>query len=90
MKFKNLEKLDPAHRVMDCHKLFIKALATIDGRAETSAHKIQRFAMRFPNKKEVWKYHRLRNTIAHEEIQISFREAKASSAAFLKALESLL
>ena len=90
MKYKQLEKLDPAHRVMECHKFFVKALTSMDKRAENAALKIQRFADRFPNEKEIWKYHRLRNQIAHEETPVSFQQARGASEAFLKALESLL
>jgi len=90
MKFKDTEKLDPAHRVIECHKFFVKALRSIDKRAENAAAKIQRFAEHFPNEKEVWRSHRLRNQIAHEDIQVSFQQARDASQAFLKALESLL
>ncbi len=91
-KIQATEKLDPAHSVIESHKLFIAALGTLfsDAKKVNAAKLIQRVAKRLPNKEKIWESHRLRNRIAHEEHgQISFAQAEKIRGEFLRALEAL-
>lgn len=85
--------LDPAHSVLESHKIFITALGQLLGDRGTklmAAERVRRFQARFPNAKHVWVSHRLRNRIAHETgIQVSAVQAEQARANFSRALGAL-
>lgn len=88
------EKLDPAHAILEAHKIFVFTLASLvsekQRRKIKAAEVIKKFADRFPNTNHVWKSHRLRNRIAHEpEINITKTHAELARRDFIRALKSV-
>ena len=81
--------LDPAHAVMESHKLFVAAISTVvSDRQLTAAQKVSKFSKQFPNEKKIWEFHRLRNRLAHEtDIQVSASQAEMVRKEFLRALK---
>jgi hypothetical protein len=92
-KILETKKLDPAHAIMESHKIFSAAIAVFLGekvKHHTSAQKISRVQKRFPNPKQVWNFHRLRNRIAHEtDTRVSAVQADQARENFIRALRSL-
>ena len=82
--------LSPSHAILDMHKNFVHNLQILSGKKEKAAQSVQRFAKRFPNEKDVWYFHRMRNRAAHEH---SFRatpnEREKAYETYQRALESL-
>lgn len=88
------EKLDPAHAIIEAHKIFIFTLAALihpDKRRRIKAvDVVKKFAKRMPNEPQIWKTHRLRNRIAHEpNINVSATHADLARRDFIRALRSL-
>ena len=87
---KETQKLDPAHAVLESHKIFVKALQTIEGDTGNAAAVITKFRHRFKNEKSVWSIHGLRNRIAHEtEVKVTVRQAHNARQILATALKSL-
>lgn len=88
------QSLDPAHAVLESHKIFVWTLAQLipadRRRGVNAAGVIKKFASRFPNTPHVWKSHRLRNRIAHEpNVRISKTHADLARKDFIRAIESV-
>jgi hypothetical protein len=88
------ERLNPAHAIIEAHKIFIFTLATLippDKRKRIKAvDVVKKFAKRMPNEPQIWKTHRLRNRIAHEpNINVSVTHADLARRDFIRALRSL-
>jgi hypothetical protein len=86
------QTLDPAHALMESHKLFVSALRTLFPKAKIHAAQVIQYTCKsFPNKQTVWNFHRLRNKVAHEPgTNISHTQAHKARQAFVYALQSLL
>ena len=79
--------LDPAHSIMEGHKIFIKALQSLSETKMNAADSTRKIADYLPNAKQVWHYHRLRNQIAHEtDIKVSKKQADDARNVWVKAL----
>ena len=88
--FEKTKSLDPAHAILELHKIFVHYLKQIDPTKERAALVIQKYAKRFPNERKVWNFHRLRNRIAHEpNIKVNKPQSDEARKQFMKALESL-
>ncbi|PID69958.1 hypothetical protein CSB37_04310 [bacterium DOLZORAL124_38_8] len=87
----NTKKLNPAHAVLESHKLFVAALGTLfNGKKMTAAQTIARVQKRFPNQRQIWRHHKLRNRIAHEtEVTVLPTQAELARKDFVRALRSL-
>lgn len=88
------EKLDPAHAIIEAHKIFIFTLATLvnpDQRKRIKAvDVVKKFIKRMPNEAQIWKTHRLRNRIAHEpNIKVLATHADLARRDLIRALQSL-
>lgn len=88
------EKLNPAHAILEAHKIFIFTLATLlppDKRRKTKAvDVVKKFSKRMPNEAQIWKTHRLRNRIAHEpNIKVTATHANLTRRDLIRALQSL-
>ncbi len=85
------ESLDPAHSIMESHKIFIAALKNLLlDKNSNAAQTTKKFAKRFQNQAQVWKFHGLRNRIAHEtDIKVTENMAGEARKTFVRALESL-
>jgi len=90
-KIKNTHPLDPAHALMESHKLFVAAVATMfPEKKMTAAETLSQVAKKFKNEHDVWKFHHLRNRIAHEtDMKISFDQSQEARKAFIRALHNL-
>lgn len=90
----NTKKLDPAHAVLESHKIFVFTLATLIGENQRKRIKavdvLKKFSPKFPNTDHVWKSHRLRNRIAHEpNINVTNTHADYARRDFIRALKSI-
>ena len=88
------KSLDPAHAVLEAHKIFVFTLATLipeqNRKSIRAADTITKFAKRFPNAEHIWKSHRLRNRIAHEPgINVTPTHADLARRNFIRALRAL-
>jgi hypothetical protein len=93
-KINATKPLDPAHAIIEAHKIFIWTLASLvpENQRKTihAADVVKKFAKRMPNEAQIWKTHRLRNRIAHEpDINISSTHADLARRDFVRALQSL-
>ena len=88
----NTKYLDPAHAIMESHKIFSAAISTIcTEKRLTSAQKITRYAKSFPNERKIWQLNRLRNELAHEVgVEVLQTQAEIARREFVKALKSLM
>ncbi len=91
-KILNTKYLDPAHAILESHKIFVAAISTIcTEKRLTSAQKVSRFAKQFPNERKIWQLHRLRNELAHEvEVEVLKTQAELARREFIRALRALL
>jgi hypothetical protein len=90
----NTKNLDPAHAVLEAHKIFVFTLASLVPEKQRkkirAAETIKKFADQFPNSHHVWKSHRLRNRIAHEpNINVTQTHAELARRDFIRALRSV-
>ncbi len=86
--------LDPAHAVLEAHKIFTFALASLVNEKQRkrikAADVIKKFADKFPNSKHVWKSHRLRNRIAHEpDVNVTQTHADLVRRDFVRAINAI-
>lgn len=89
-QIRNTSKLDPAHAVMESHKIFIKALQSLVHKPMSAAQVTNYLLKYIPNQKDIWIYHRLRNRIAHEtDITVSQQQADQARKVFVRGLEGL-
>lgn len=91
--FRKSDAKDPAAGVLECHSIFIKTLQQLRGKQHErvqAATLVKKFAARFPNTKDVWTVHRLRNTIAHEPGHtVSSAQYEQAKKTLLRALREL-
>ena len=90
----NTKILDPAHAVLEAHKIFVFTLATLVSvkrrKKIRAAETINLFVKRFPNAHHIWKSHRLRNRIAHEpNVNVTNTHADLARRDFIRAIQSL-
>ena len=90
-KIQKTSVLDANHSLMESHKILVSTVQQMyEGKKLTASELLNRVAKRFPDEKEIWKFHRLRNKAAHEvDFQIDEEEAKAARKAFKAALKAL-
>jgi hypothetical protein len=90
-KINNTHTLDPAHALIESHKLFVAAIGKIyPEKKMTAAETVSQVSKMFKNEHDVWKFHHLRNRIAHEtDMKVSFEQSHEARKAFIRALKSL-
>ena len=90
-KIRKTASLDPAHAIMESHKIFVAALSNLfKNKKLTAAQKIAKIQKRLPNIAKIWRHHGFRNKIAHEtDVRVSKTQASSARKDFIKALESL-
>jgi hypothetical protein len=90
-KLQATASLDPSHSVLENHKIFIKALKSLLSDSSLRAVDcVKQFQSRFTAPKSVWRFHRLRNQVAHEtDVQVSKKIANEARSVFLQALKDL-
>ena len=76
--------------VINGDKLLDKALVEAGLPGKTMGDRLKRYGDRFTDVNAVWRAHKLRNVIAHEdEIEISYRQAASALAIYKQALKDL-
>lgn len=90
-QLKATQPLEPNHGLIDSHKVFIAALATLYPQKNLNAAAlIKRIAKRIPNEKVIWKLHRARNQAAHEpNFEVYAQTASQAVREFERALNAL-
>lgn len=90
-KINQTKNLDPAHSLMESHKLFITAIEQLkQGKQITAANRVSAIASNLPNEKKIWYFHRMRNRVAHEAgFKVSITQANEAREQFIRALKSL-
>ena len=85
------KKLEPAHAIMESHKIFTAAIGTLfSDKKLTAAQKIARVQKKFPNHKQIWRHHKLRNQVAHQtDVKVLSVQAELARKDFIRALKSL-
>lgn len=84
------QSLAPEHSILELHKIFVHKLNHLQGKNLKAAEITTLFAKRFPNEKDVWYFHRLRNRVAHQpNCKVSKKEAEQAYQTYKRALESL-
>ncbi|MCF7917980.1 hypothetical protein K9L27_03210 [Candidatus Gracilibacteria bacterium] len=93
-KIKNTQNLDPAHAILESHKIFvstIKGMFSPDTGDMTAAEILSQVSGCFKNEHEIWQFHRLRNQIAHQmDVPVSYEDSQAARLAFIRALRDLV
>ena len=86
---KQTKSLDPAHAILESHKIFVKALKQIFPE-KTAAKIIAKAQKNFPNQGKIWQFHGLRNRIAHEtDIKVTSSQSENARQEFIRALKSI-
>lgn len=76
--------------IINGDKLLDKALMEAGLPGKTMGDRLKRYSDRFTDVNAVWRAHKLRNVIAHEdEIEISYRQAASALAIYKQALKDL-
>ncbi len=84
------KKLDPAHSLLESHKIFIQALKPLAKKKKTAAEVVKIVANYLPNKERIWYFHRMRNRAAHEvNFNMTAGQAQDARNNFIRALKSL-
>ena len=93
LKIENhLNKENPATfalAVIDGDKLLDKALIESGAPGKTMGDRLKRVGDKFTDVNAVWRAHKLRNIIAHEEMEVSYRQAASALAIYKQALKDL-
>ena len=83
-------QLQPGHAILELHKIFVHSLKKTSSSTQNAAKVIEPFAKRFPNEKDVWYFHRMRNRAAHEpNFKATPRDRQKAYEVYKRALESL-
>lgn len=89
----NLNKNNPAtfmKTVIDGDKLLDKALNEMGIPGKTMGDRLKRSKDKFSDINAVWRAHKLRNALAHEDdLEISYRQAQIALAIYKQALKDL-
>ena len=91
-KIQNTNTLDPALAIIEAHKLFVAAIGTMfPEKKMTAAETVSQVSKKFQNEHHVWKFHHLRNRMAHEtDVKISYEQSHEARQVFIRALKSLI
>lgn len=91
-QIKDTRSQDPAHSLINSHKIFVAAITTPQQKRNvTAAEKIKKIINKIPNEKKIWHFHRLRNQAAHEvEFNISKTNVQDAREQFIRALTALI
>jgi hypothetical protein len=82
--------LDPAHALLESHKIFVAALSELSKGKLTASQKISRIQKRIPHATRIWTHHRLRNRVAHEtDVRVSKLQADTARNDFIRVLKAL-
>ena len=75
--------------VIDGDKLLDKAMMEMGVPGKTMGDRLKHSKDKFSDINAVWRAHKLRNTLAHEDLEITYRQAFAALAIYKKALKEL-
>ncbi len=75
--------------VIDGDKLLDKAMVEMGVPGKTMGDRLKRAGGRFSDVNAVWRAHKLRNALAHEDLEISYKQAAGAVAIYKQALRDL-
>ena len=75
--------------VIDGDKLLDRALIEMGVPGKTMGERLKRCGDKFTDLNAVWRAHKLRNALAHEDIEISYKQATNALAVYKQALKDL-
>ncbi|MBQ6409852.1 hypothetical protein IJI18_01175 [Candidatus Saccharibacteria bacterium] len=75
--------------VIDGDKLLDKAMVELGIPGKTMGDRLKHSKDKFSDINAVWRAHKLRNALAHEDLEITYRQAFAALAIYKKALKEL-
>ena len=75
--------------VIDGDKLLDKAMVEMGVPGKTMGDRLKRAGVRFSDVNAVWRAHKLRNALAHEDLEISYKQAAGAVAIYKQALRDL-
>ena len=87
-----LKKESPATfsmTIINCDKLLDKAMIESGVPGKTMGERLKKSDGKFSDINAVWQAHKLRNLIAHEDIDLSYRQATGALAIYKQALKDL-
>ena len=87
-----LKKESPATfsmTIINCDKLLDKAMIESGVPGKTMGERLKKSDGKFSDINAVWRAHKLRNLIAHEDIDLSYRQATGALAIYKQALKDL-
>ena len=88
----NLNKENPSTwsmAIINGDKLLDRAMSEMGAPGKTMGERLKKIGDKFSDKNAVWRAHKLRNAIAHEDIEISYRQAATALAVYRQALKDL-
>ena len=88
----SLKKESPATfsmTIINCDKLLDKAMIESGVPGKTMGERLKKSDGKFSDINAVWRAHKLRNLIAHEDIDLSYRQATGVLAIYKQALKDL-
>lgn len=90
-KIEQTRVLDPNHSLIESHKILIATIQKMhQDREATAAKTLNKVIKRVKNEKEIWKFHRMRNKVAHEtDFIVSEAQADNARNFFAQALDDL-
>ncbi|MBQ3413741.1 hypothetical protein IJH33_02750 [Candidatus Saccharibacteria bacterium] len=75
--------------VIDGDKLLDKAMVEMGVPGKTMGERLKRVGDKFSDLNAVWRAHKLRNALAHEDLEISYKQAAGAVAIYKQALKDL-
>jgi len=75
--------------VIDGDKLLDRAMVEMGIPGKTMGDRLKHSKDKFSDINAVWRAHKLRNALAHEDLEITYRQAFAALAIYKKALKEL-
>ena len=75
--------------VIDGDKLLDKAMMEMGVPGKTMGDRLKRSGSRFSDVNAVWRAHKLRNVLAHEDLEITYKQAANALAIYKQALKDL-
>ena len=75
--------------VINGDKLLDKALMEMGVPGKTMGERLKRAQEKFSDENAVWRAHKLRNALAHEDLEITYKQAAGALSAYKQALKDL-
>lgn len=91
-KIQATAKMDPNRSLMDSHKILVNTIQQelFPKKKLNAAKVLNKVCKHFPEEKELWRFHRMRNQAAHEDdFNVSSNQAQQARQVFQKCIRAL-